>query len=391
MGQDEYGFCRRAGAGLGEGGIPPLDNFGGAGTTSRRDLEKENEILPRRDHEEGRRVLILGLETSCDETAVAVVENGRRILSNVVSSQVEIHARFGGVVPEIASRCHLELINPLIEQSLQEAGIFGSQLDAIAVSYGPGLVGALLVGVSTAKALSYMLRRPLIAINHLEAHLYSNMLTGADIELPAVGLLVSGGHTSLVSIPQAGNIALLGQTKDDAAGEAFDKVARVLGLGYPGGPAIDALAVKGNPNAVGFPRAYLGEERRFDFSFSGLKSAVINYIHHQKQRQEPVNKPDLAASFQAAVVEVLVEKTVLAAREKGAVTVLLGGGVAANSCLRRELRRRLEMELDGIALHCPPPELCTDNAAMVASAAYPEFLVQKFAPLTLNAVPFLEL
>lgn len=337
------------------------------------------------------RVLILGLETSCDETAAAVVENGRRILSNLVSSQVEIHARFGGVVPEIASRCHLELINSLIEQALQEAGISMSQLSAIAVSYGPGLVGALLVGVSTAKALSYAIRRPLIAVNHLEAHLYSNLLTVTDIKFPAVGLLVSGGHTSLVSIPQPGKITLLGQTRDDAAGEAFDKVARVLGLGYPGGPAIDTLAAGGEPAAIEFPRAYLGAESRFDFSFSGVKSAVINYIHNRKQRQEPVNLQDLAASFQAAVVEVLVEKTVLAAREKEAATVLLGGGVAANSALRREMGRRLREERPGIALYYPPPELCTDNAAMVAAVAYPQFLAQSFAPLSLNAIPYLEL
>ncbi len=329
------------------------------------------------------RVLILGLETSCDETAAAVVENGRRILSNVISSQVEIHAR--------ASRCHLELINPLIEQSLLEAGISFSQLSALAVTHGPGLVGALLVGVSTAKALAFALARPLIAVNHLEAHLYSSLLHGADITFPAVGLLVSGGHTSLVYVPRPGEIALLGQTRDDAAGEVFDKVARVLGLGYPGGPAIDALAVRGEPSALEFPRAYLGEDSRFDFSFSGLKSAVINYVHHQRQKKEPENLPDLAASFQAAVVEVLVEKTILAAREKEASTLLLGGGVASNSALRREMKRRLGEELPGTRLIYPPAELCTDNAAMVAAAAYPKFLVRSFAPPALNAIPHLEL
>ncbi len=337
------------------------------------------------------RVLILGLETSCDETAAAVVENGCRILSNRISSQVRIHARYGGVVPEIASRCHLELINLLIEQALREAGLSGSQLSAVAVSYGPGLVGALLIGVSTAKALAYALRRPLIAVNHLEAHFYSNLFTGACIEFPAVGLLVSGGHTSLVYLPQPGKTILIGQTRDDAAGEAFDKVARVLGLGYPGGPAIDALASGKGPATLEFPRAYLEAESRFDFSFSGLKSAVINYIHNRKQKGEPVDLPDLAVSFQASVVEVLVEKTVLAAREKEAVSVLLGGGVAANSALRREMNRRLGEECPRVALYCPPSELCTDNAAMVAAAAYPLFLSQKFAPLDLNAFPNLEL
>ncbi|NMA91807.1 MAG: tRNA (adenosine(37)-N6)-threonylcarbamoyltransferase complex transferase subunit TsaD [Firmicutes bacterium] len=337
------------------------------------------------------RVWILGLESSCDETAAAVVEDGRRILSNRISSQVEIHARYGGVVPEIASRCHLELINTLVEQALQEAGLTLDRLSAIAVSHGPGLVGALLVGVATAKALSYAIRRPLIAVNHLEAHFYSNLLSDSDIRFPAVGLLASGGHTALAYIPRPGEILQLGQTRDDAAGEAFDKVARVMGLGYPGGPEIDARAAEGDPAAIDFPRAYLEEESRFDFSFSGLKSAVINYIHNLRQRGGEENLPDLAASFQAAVVEVLVEKTIGAVREKGAATVLMGGGVVANSALRREMRRRLGEECPGVELHYPPARLCTDNAAMVAAAAYPQFLASNFAPLTLNAIPYLQL
>lgn len=331
-------------------------------------------------------VYILGIETSCDETAAAVVEDGRRIRSNVISSQVQLHAAYGGVVPEIASRRHLEQINLIIEQALDEARLNLKDLSAVAVSNGPGLVGALLVGVSTAKALAYAARLPLIAVNHVEAHLYANFLTGAGIRYPLVALIASGGHTSLLLLPEPDRIVSLGQTRDDAAGETFDKVARAMGLGYPGGPQIDRLAVQGNPAAIDFPRAYLDEaEGRFDFSFSGLKSAVINYLHQLRQKGESPNPADLAASFQEAVVSVLVDKTVDAACEYDAACVLLAGGVAANSRLRSLMREELLRTLPGVPLYFPPPEFCTDNAAMIAAAADPLYRRGNFAPLNLNA------
>lgn len=332
-------------------------------------------------------VKILGIETSCDETAASVVEGGSRILSSIVASQVELHARFGGVVPEIASRHHLILINTIIDEALAVARLSFGNLQAIAVSYGPGLVGALLVGVATAKALAYATRLPLIAVNHLEAHLYANNLSGALITYPAVILIVSGGHTELLLLEALGVITPLGQTRDDAAGEAFDKVARVLNLGYPGGPLIDKLATTGNPTAVDFPRAWLGEEARFDFSFSGLKTAVINHLYHARRRNEEISIPDLVASFQEALVEVLVEKTVTAAKVYKAKTVLLAGGVASNSHLRRRMSERLAATLPSVPLHFPPLELCTDNAAMIAAAAYPLYRKGIFAPLNLNAQP----
>lgn len=331
--------------------------------------------------------VILGIETSCDETAAAVVAGGRLILSNLISSQAEIHARFGGVVPEIASRNHLELINRLVYRALEQAAVNFADLAAVAVSNGPGLVGALLVGVSTAKALAYAIRKPLIAVNHLEAHLYANFLTGLEPIFPLVVLIVSGGHTILAMAPCEGEITLLGQTRDDAAGEAFDKIARFLELGYPGGPEIDRLAKTGHPTAIGFPRAYLNYEGRFDFSFSGLKSAVINHLQNSNRQGLRINLSDLAASFQAALVEVLAEKTILAAREKSAASVCLAGGVAANSALRALMAKRLREELPGTPLFCPPPGLCTDNAAMIAAAAYPRFLRQSYASLDLNALP----
>lgn len=336
-------------------------------------------------------VLILGIETSCDETAAAVVEDGCRILSSLVSSQVELHARYGGVVPEIASRHHLSLINPLIDEALKEAEVGFKDLQAVAVSNGPGLVGALLVGVATAKALAYALRLPLVAVNHLEAHLYANHLGAEEINYPAVNLIVSGGHTELLLIEKPGLATSLGHTRDDAAGEAYDKIARVLELGYPGGPKIDQLAREGNPEAIDFPRAWLGEEGRFDFSFSGLKTAVINYLHRARQRNQEISIPDLVASFQEALVEVLVEKTILAARTYKARSVLMSGGVAANSRLRRMMKERLQEALPEVALRYPPPELCTDNAAMIAAAAYPRYLKGEFAGLDLNAHPGLGL
>ena len=334
---------------------------------------------------EGEPRYILGIESSCDETAAAVVADGSRICSNIIASQVEVHARYGGVVPEIASRRHLELINLIIEQALAEAGLDFEGLNAVAVSNGPGLVGALIVGVSTAKALAYAARLPLIAVNHVEAHLYANFLTGAGIRYPLVALIASGGHTTLLLMPAPENIVALGQTRDDAAGETFDKVARAMGLGYPGGPRIDRLALGGRREAVEFPRAYLGDEARFDFSFSGLKSAVINYLHHQRQKKNEPHAPDLAASFQEALVRVLVDKTVAAAREHSAACVLLAGGVAANSRLRSLMRSELAQHLPAVPLYFPPPALCTDNAAMIAAAADPLYRRQIFAPLDLNA------
>ena len=339
----------------------------------------------------GSEALILGIETSCDETAAAVVAGGRRILSSIVSSQVELHARFGGVVPEIASRHHLTLLNAIIDQALEEAGVKFADLQALAVSHGPGLVGALLVGVATAKALAYALRLPLVAVNHLEAHLYANYLNGAPLTYPAVILIVSGGHTELLLLEGPGVIRSLGRTRDDAAGEAFDKVARLLALGYPGGPLIDKLAREGNPAAIDFPRSWLGDDSRYDFSFSGLKTAVINHLYHARRKGETVSIPDLVASFQEALVEVLVEKTLAAARSCRAKSVLIAGGVAANSHLRARMQQRLSPALPDLTLHVPPLELCTDNAAMIAAAAYPLYRQGLFAPLNLNAHPGLQI
>jgi N6-L-threonylcarbamoyladenine synthase len=338
--------------------------------------------------------LILGIETSCDETAAAIVSDGADILSNIISSQVDLHARFGGVVPEIASRQHLLLINNLIEDALSEANLTFKDLDAIAVSHGPGLVGALLIGVSTAKALAYALRLPLIAVNHLEAHLYANYLSGAPRDYPTVILIVSGGHTELLLLEAPSKLTSLGCTRDDAAGEAFDKVARVLELGYPGGPLIDKIAATGNHAAIDFPRAWLkgdGKEESFDFSFSGLKTAVINHLYHARRRGEATNIPDLVASFQEALVDVLAEKTVSAATTYQAKTVFMAGGVAANSRLRVHLAERLTTDLPTATLHHPPLNLCTDNAAMIAAAAYPHYQAGNHAPLNLNAHPNLPL
>jgi N6-L-threonylcarbamoyladenine synthase len=305
---------------------------------------------------------ILGIETSCDETAASVVVGGNVVRSSVVSSQVDLHARFGGVVPEIASRAHVDLLTPVIAEALVEGGVEGSDLDAVAATYGPGLVGSLLVGVSTAKALALVWDVPFVAVNHLEAHLYAALLEDPTLELPMVVLLVSGGHTLLVSMEHHGHYRLLGSTLDDAAGEAFDKVARYLGLGYPGGPAIDRVAMDGDPHAVSFPRAMYNEG--LDFSFSGLKTAVVNHV----RRNPEAPTPDVAASFQEAVVDVLVAKARRAAQEIGAKALALGGGVAANSLLReRFLSACVE---DGIHGFLPSRAMCTDNAAMVASAAW---------------------
>lgn len=332
--------------------------------------------------------IILAIETSCDETAAAIISDGRDLLANVVASQIDIHKEYGGVVPEIASRHHLEQVNSVIDIALKKAQITLNELDAIAVTYGPGLVGALLVGVSTAKALSYSLDIPLIGVNHIEGHIYANWLVHDNIQFPLICLVVSGGHTALIEVKNHGEYELLGQTQDDAVGEAYDKIARAMGLGYPGGPIVDSLAQKGNNQAVVLPRAWLAKDS-YDFSFSGLKTAVLNYLNRASLKGEKIVIEDLAASFQASVVEVLVEKTMKAAKKSNIKTVMMAGGVAANSLLRQSLSERCEEE--NIMLYYPPLEFCTDNAAMIASAGYYRYINGERASLYLNAVPNLKL
>lgn len=332
--------------------------------------------------------LILAIETSCDETSAAVLMGGHQVLSNIISSQIKVHQRFGGVVPEIASRQHLEQIIPVVDQALTEAGVGLKDLDAVAVTYGPGLVGALLVGVAQAKALAFAIKKPLIGVHHLLGHIYANLIEHPDLKLPALCLVVSGGHTSLIRWQSHDLIEVLGATLDDAAGEAFDKIARALGLGYPGGPAIEKAALTGDPSAIPFPRAWL-EEGSLDFSFSGLKSAVLNYLHNALQRGDEISISDVSASFQEAVVEVLVEKAVQAALEHHLPTIALAGGVAANQYLRKRLKSLAEPH--GIEVIWPSPVYCTDNAAMIACAAHYRYLAQDFAGLDLNAVPYLPL
>lgn len=324
---------------------------------------------------------ILAVESSCDETAVAVIRDGKDILANVVSSQIRIHQKFGGVVPEVASRQHITYINALIDAAMEEAGLSFQTLDAVAVTYGPGLVGALLVGVSTAKALAYAIKKPLLGIHHIEGHIYANFLANPDIQLPALCLVVSGGHTNILKIQDHGDYMTLGQTRDDAAGEAFDKVARALGLPYPGGPEIDRLARQGNPEAIAFPRAHL--DNPYDFSFSGLKSAVLNYLNQEKMKGKTINVADVAASFQAAVVDALCDKTFAAAEEEQIQTLLLAGGVAANSALREALASGCAAR--GMTFYCPPLSYCTDNAAMIGTAAYYQALRGETSDLRLNA------
>ncbi|WP_031406017.1 tRNA (adenosine(37)-N6)-threonylcarbamoyltransferase complex transferase subunit TsaD [Geobacillus vulcani] len=332
-------------------------------------------------------VYVLGIETSCDETAAAVVKNGREILSNVVASQMESHRRFGGVVPEVASRHHVEQITLVIEEAMERAGVSFADLDAVAVTAGPGLVGALLVGVNAAKALAFAHGLPLIGVHHIAGHIYANQLV-ADMKFPLLALVVSGGHTELVYMEKHGDFAVIGETRDDAAGEAYDKVARALGLPYPGGPHIDRLAHEGEP-VMDLPRAWL-EEGSYDFSFSGLKSAVLNALHNAKQRGEEIDPRQMAASFQASVVDVLVTKTIQAAKEYRVRQVLLAGGVAANRGLRNALQDRMK-ELPDVELLIPPLSLCTDNAAMIAAAGTVLYQQGKRADLTLNANPSLPL
>ncbi len=327
--------------------------------------------------------LVLGIETSCDETAAAVVESGRHVRSSVVSSQVALHERYGGVVPEIASRAHVELLTPAVAQALIESGLEEGNIEVVAATTGPGLVGALLVGVSAAKALALVWDVPFVGVNHLEAHLYAPLIDEPDLRFPALVLLVSGGHTMLIEMVRHGQYRMLGSTIDDAAGEAFDKVARYLGLGYPGGPAIDSAAAEGDPEAVAFPRAMLDEG--LDFSFSGLKTAVVNHV----RKNPTVGTSDVAASFQAAVVDVLVQKSLRAADEAGTETICLAGGVAANSQLRRVMTERAERT--GRRVLLPSSEMCTDNAAMVAAAGWWRYRSDGPTPLDVGADPNLRL
>jgi len=330
--------------------------------------------------------IILGIETSCDETAAAVVKNGREILSNVVASQIESHKRFGGVVPEIASRHHVEAMTIVLEEAINQADVDWEAIDGIAVTEGPGLVGALLVGVNAAKALAFAKGKPLIGVQHIAGHIYANRFE-TEFEFPLLALIVSGGHTELVLMKEHGKFELIGETLDDAAGEAYDKVARTLGLPYPGGPEVDRLANFGEEN-IDFPRAWL-EEGSYDFSFSGLKSAVINTLHNAEQRGETLKKEDVAASFQASVIDVLTEKTVRAAEEFNVKQVLVAGGVAANQGLRRKLEK--EFAKRETKLFIPPLSLCTDNAAMIAAAGTILYLEGERAGLDLNANPSLQL
>ena len=333
-------------------------------------------------------VLILGIESSCDETAAAVVKNGREVLSSVINTQIDIHKKFGGVVPEVASRRHIETIDAVIDEALEKANVTFDDITAIAVTYGPGLVGALLVGVSTAKALAYALEKPLVPVHHIKGHIMANFVAHKDLEPPFVCLVASGGHSHIVLAKDYNEFEILGQTHDDAAGEAFDKIARVLGLGYPGGPLIDKLAKEGNPEAVHFPRVRM-EENSLDFSFSGVKTAVINYLHKLDQNNESYNKADIAASFQDAVTDVLCEHTIEAARKTGIKTITLAGGVGANSALREKMSRMASAH--GIRVLYPEPVLCTDNAIMIACAGYYGYINGDRGDMSLNAVASLKL
>ena len=333
-------------------------------------------------------VLILAVESSCDETAAAVVKNGREVLSNIISSQIDLHTVYGGVVPEIASRKHIEKINQVIAEALKEAEMTLQDMDAVAVTYGPGLVGALLVGVSTAKAISFASGIPLIGVHHIEGHINANYIENKGLEPPYICLVVSGGHSHLVIVRDYGEYEILGRTRDDAAGEAFDKVARAIGLGYPGGPKIDKVAREGSADAIPFPRAKV-VDAVYDFSFSGLKSAVLNYLNSCEMKGIPVCQADVAASFQKAVVDVLVEHSMHAVKEYGLKKFAIAGGVASNSALREALVR--ECGAQGIEFFCPSPIFCTDNAAMIGTAAYYEYRKGVRHGYDLNAVPNLAL
>ena len=331
---------------------------------------------------------ILAVETSCDETAAAVVRNGREICSNIIFSQIDLHKLYGGVVPEIASRKHIEKINQVIEAALKEAGMKLDEMDAVGVTYGPGLVGALLVGVAEAKAIAYAKNLPLIGVHHIEGHISANYIEHPDLEPPFLCLVVSGGHTHLVCVRDYGKYDILGRTRDDAAGEAYDKVARAIGLGYPGGPKIDRIAKEGNPEANAFPRAHI-EDSPYDFSFSGVKSAVLNYINGCRMKGEAFSPADVAASFQKAVVDVLVEHSMKAVEEYKMRKLAIAGGVASNSALRESMKRACRERQ--IQFYYPSPVFCTDNAAMIGAAAYYEYLAGTRHGWDLNAVPNLKL
>ena len=331
---------------------------------------------------------ILAIESSCDETAAAVVQDGRKVLSNIISSQIEIHKLYGGVVPEIASRKHIEKIIQVVDEALKEASLTMDEIDAVAVTYGPGLVGALLVGVSAAKSIAFAHNKPLIGVHHIEGHISANYIENKELEPPFLCLVVSGGHTNLVIVKDYGEYEVLGKTRDDAAGEAFDKVARAIGLGYPGGPKIQKISEEGNKDAIAFPRAKVADNP-FDFSFSGLKSSVLNYINSCEMKGEEINKADIAASFQEAVVDVLVSHTIAGAKQLGFKKIAMAGGVASNAVLREEMKEACERR--GFKFYHPSPILCTDNAAMIGAAAYYDYKKGLISDLTLNAVPNLKL
>lgn len=333
-------------------------------------------------------IITLGIESSCDETSAAIAVNGRRILSNAISSQIDIHKKFGGVVPEVASRKHVEAISNVVNEAITTAGVSLADVDLVAATYGPGLVGALLVGLSAAKGIAMSLKKPFVGVNHIEGHINANYITHPELQPPFTCMVVSGGHTHLIRVKDYGEYEIMGRTRDDAAGEAFDKVARTLGLGYPGGPQLEKLALAGDCNAINFPRAYLGDDN-YDFSFSGLKSAVLNYINKQTMLGNEIHTANVAASFQQAVVDVISDKAVKGALANGDKTLCLAGGVASNSALRSELSQRCERA--GVKLLYPDSVLCTDNAAMIACAGHFEFMKGRTAKLSLNAYPGLKI
>lgn len=334
------------------------------------------------------KLVTLAIESSCDETSVAVLLDGREVLSNVIASQIKVHQVFGGVVPEIASRHHLDNVNRVADEAMKEAGITLDDVDLIGVTYGPGLVGALLIGLATAKAYAMATGKPLVGVHHIQGHICANYIEHKELEPPFMALVISGGHTNIVEVTDYNECQVLGQTRDDAAGEAYDKVARVLGLGYPGGPKIDKIAKEGNPHAIEFKRVFL-EKDSLDFSFSGIKTGVLNYVNSEKQAGREINVPDVAASFQQAVLEVIVKKTVGAAVEMKKDKIVLAGGVASNSALRAMMNEACEKE--GIKLYYPSPILCTDNAAMIGCAAYYKYKAGHVDDLTLDAIPHLPL